>query len=41
MRLDHYKGLYGNVRQLVVLQNKLNIKNDSKLSNIDIIGEIN
>ena len=40
MRLDHYKGLNGDVRQLIVLQNRLNIKYDSELLDMDIIDEI-
>ena len=40
MRLDRHKGLHRNVRQLIVLQNKLNIKYNSKLSDTEIIAEI-
>ena len=40
MRLDHYKVLHGHVRQLIIFPNKLNIKYDSKISDIDMIDKI-
>ena len=40
MRNYHYSGTHGNVRQLIVLQNKLNIKYGATLYDEDIIDRL-
>ena len=39
-RQDHYNELHGNVGQLIVLYNKLNIKYDTNLSENDVIANL-